>query len=302
MKKEKNEERKEWEIHISFHEIKKLKILAAVAGSLLFILFTLSVFSIYYLEGEKQENELYRNQLKMADQKVKELEEKVENIEALGRELKNFVKPTGGNEKEGGVGGASTVPDREKEDRPPSETPGRLLNHIHSLDNRLNEELKALLTLRSDLLEGRGEGYSLIGHVKSHIPDQWPVVGPISSEYGYRVSPGGVGSTFHEGVDISGEYGTPIQATASGVVTKAGWEEGYGYLVEINHGEGYSTRYGHNSIVFAKEGENVEQGTIIALMGSTGNSTGTHCHYEVRIHGEAVNPIYFLPGAIKKEK
>ena len=72
--------------------------------------------------------------------------------------------------------------------------------------------------------------------------------------------------------------------------------------MEVNHGNGYSTRYAHNSIVFVKEGQQIQKGTIIALMGSTGNSTGTHCHYEVRINGDSVNPIYFLPGAVEIEK
>lgn len=98
-----------------------------------------------------------------------------------------------------------------------------------------------------------------------------------------------------KGGDIAGDYGTPISATAAGTVTKAGWVGGYGYLVEVRHADGIVTRYGHNSAVLVYEGQHVDQGSMIALMGSTGNSTGPHCHYEVRIHGEAVDPMYFLP-------
>ena len=123
-----------------------------------------------------------------------------------------------------------------------------------------------------------------------------PVKGTISSTYGFRSSPGGVGSTYHEGIDIAVDYGSPIEATASGVVTQAGWVGGYGNLVEIKHDGGLVTRYGHNSALLVSVGQEVEQGTVIALAGSTGNSTGPHCHYEVRINGDAVDPTYFLPG------
>lgn len=297
----KNKERNQWEITISFHEIKKLKIGAIVLGSLMFILFSLAVYSIYHLESEKQENELHRNQLKMANDKLGELEEKIENVETLSRALTDYVKPSEKKEKSDGTGGASTIPDKANL-RKKLNTPGELLYHIYELDTQLNKDIREFISVRSLLLSDEGNNYPFEKNIKGHTPNMWPVVGPISSYYGYRESPGGIGSTFHEGVDITGEYGTPIQATATGVVTKAGWVEGYGYMVEINHGEGYSTRYAHNSIVFVKEGEPVEQGAIIALMGSTGNSTGTHCHYEVRINGDSVNPIYFLPGAIQVKK
>ncbi len=106
----------------------------------------------------------------------------------------------------------------------------------------------------------------------------------------------GAASAFHEGVDIADDYGTPIVATAAGTVTFAGYTEGgYGNLVEIDHGNGFVTRYGHNSAVLVTPGMTVKQGQVIALMGSTGKSTGAHVHYEVRINGSAVDPMVFLP-------
>ena len=303
MIKEKNQEKEEWQVTISFQEVKKIKWALAVIVVLVTVIVGAAIFSLYYLKSVEQENALYRNQLKMADEKLKEIEEKTANIESLGKELQDFIKSSGESSMAGGKGGAATVPDKAaviKIDKP--KTPGALLMRIHQLDERLNESMRNYISLRSFLMHDTGIDYTLMGEVKSHIPDAWPVVGSISSYYGYRNSPGGIGSTFHEGVDITGEYGTPIQVTADGVVTKAGWAEGYGYLVEVNHGNGYSTRYAHNSIVFVKEGQEIQKGTIIALMGSTGNSTGTHCHYEVRINGDSVNPIYFLPGAVEIEK
>ena len=121
--------------------------------------------------------------------------------------------------------------------------------------------------------------------------------GVITSPFGSRVDPvtGAIGA-FHEGVDIADDYGTPIVATAAGVVTFAGYTDGgYGNLVEIDHGNGFVTRYGHNSAVLVTVGMSVKQGQTIALMGSTGKSTGAHVHYEVRLNGSPTDPMIFLP-------
>lgn len=98
------------------------------------------------------------------------------------------------------------------------------------------------------------------------------------------------------GVDIANEANTPIRVTADGIVTYAGWEAGgYGRLVAVEHGYGYSTRYGHCCRVEVKVGDEVKQGQIIGYVGTTGRSTGCHCHYEVRIHGIPVDPEKYLP-------
>jgi murein DD-endopeptidase MepM/ murein hydrolase activator NlpD len=97
------------------------------------------------------------------------------------------------------------------------------------------------------------------------------------------------------GVDIANEVNTPIRATADGIVTYAGWESGYGRLVAIEHGYGYSTRYGHCARIDVKVGDEVSRGEIIGYVGSTGRSTGSHVHYEVRIHGMPVDPEKYLP-------
>ena len=124
---------------------------------------------------------------------------------------------------------------------------------------------------------------------------RWPTSGRISSYFGGRKSPGGIGSTNHKGIDIAVPRGTPICAADGGTVTYAGWMSGYGYLVEINHGNGYVTRYGHNSSLTVSVGQHVYKGQQIARAGSTGNSTGNHCHFEVRYNGVARNPLNYLP-------
>ena len=124
---------------------------------------------------------------------------------------------------------------------------------------------------------------------------RWPVSGRITSYFGGRRSPGGIGSTNHKGIDIAAPKGTPVYAADGGTVTYAGWMSGYGYLVRINHGNGYETYYGHNSSLTVSVGQKVYKGQQIARVGSTGNSTGNHCHFEVRYNGVAKNPLNYLP-------
>ena len=116
----------------------------------------------------------------------------------------------------------------------------------------------------------------------------------FTSNFGIRTDPFRGGAAMHAGVDIPGAYATPIYATADAIVNRTGWAGGYGNLVELNHGRGIQTRYGHLSSILVAPGTRVKRGQLIGLMGSTGRSTGTHLHYEVRIDGRAVNPVPFL--------
>ena len=126
-------------------------------------------------------------------------------------------------------------------------------------------------------------------------PSIWPVKGWITSGFGKRASPLTGEPGRHMGVDIANEVNTPIRVTADGIVTYAGWETGYGRMVAIEHGYGYSTRYGHCARIDVKVGDDVKRGQIIGYVGSTGRSTGSHVHYEVRIHGMPVDPEKYLP-------
>lgn len=310
MIKEKNEETGEVKVIFSSEEFKKLKIFGGAAAVLLILSISLAGWAGYSTNALHAENELYRSQLKMADEKMQALENKAKTVEKISGQLQELVRTNGGTVPEntgmgtGGIGGASTVPDiaktagNKKEDDEKiavSETPGELLKEMRRLDELLDKQIRLVVALRSEFMNQAYGAVSSVVNPTAETPNIWPVAGSISSYYGYRTSPGGIGSTFHEGVDIAGDYGTPISATAAGTVTQAGWVGGYGYLVEVKHADGIVTRYGHNSAVLVYEGQHVDQGSMIALMGSTGNSTGPHCHYEVRIHGEAVDPMYFLP-------
>ncbi len=129
------------------------------------------------------------------------------------------------------------------------------------------------------------------------IPSDKPIrtLVTFSSGFGVRSDPFRGGAAMHPGIDLSGPYGTPIYATAEGTVLRAGWNSGgYGNLIEIDHGRGISTRFGHLSAIMVQAGDHITRGQLIGRMGSTGRSTGNHLHYEVRIDGRAVNPIPFM--------
>jgi len=132
---------------------------------------------------------------------------------------------------------------------------------------------------------------------RSVTPSAWPVEGRLTDGFGERRNPfGGYGSEFHTGQDIATNYGTPVTATANGVVTFTGFQNGYGQLVVIDHGDGLTTRYGHLSHIDAEVGQTITRGDIVGRVGSSGRSTGPHLHYEIRINDESVDPRPYLPG------
>jgi len=129
------------------------------------------------------------------------------------------------------------------------------------------------------------------------IPSARPIVtsANFTSGYGVRSDPFRGSAAMHAGIDLAGPMGTPVYATADGVVGRSEWNSGgYGNLIELNHGQGIQTRYGHLSQRLVQAGQRIHRGQLIGLMGSTGRSTGSHLHYEVRIDGRAVNPIPFM--------
>jgi murein DD-endopeptidase MepM/ murein hydrolase activator NlpD len=116
----------------------------------------------------------------------------------------------------------------------------------------------------------------------------WPVAGPVTSGFGSRWG------RMHEGIDVGVGTGTAVHAAAAGTVVYAGWMSGYGNVVVIDHGNGLSTAYAHNSSLLVSQGTSVGQGAVVALSGNTGHSTGPHVHFEVRVNGAPVDPLGYL--------
>ena len=163
-------------------------------------------------------------------------------------------------------------------------------------------DLNTVLSELSDELHNREQQLSLLEDVimrselkKEARPAGRPIgKGWISSYYGKRTDPFSGKLEMHKGMDFAGKKGSDVVAVASGVVTWSGERYGYGNLVEINHGNGYVTRYGHNAEILVKTGDSVERGQTISKMGSTGRSTGPHVHFEVLLNDRQVDPIRFV--------
>ncbi len=164
-------------------------------------------------------------------------------------------------------------------------------------DEEIREQSKFLMTEAQDRLDSYKEISEFIARERGLFrctPIGWPSIGRTTSHFGHRISPFHGDLQFHSGIDIANEVGTSVRATADGVVQHSDWEGGYGRLVIINHGYGFLTYYGHNSKLLVKAGDQVRRGQIIALMGSSGSSTGSHTHYEIWQNGRHTNPWKFL--------
>jgi len=159
------------------------------------------------------------------------------------------------------------------------------LDHLNTQIARMDAQLSAIDWL---LERQRSE--------QAARPHAWPTEGGwISSRYGPRIDPFSGGREMHRGVDIANRFGAPVLAASHGIVTFAGKMQGFGYMIDIDHGYGYVTRYGHMSSLAVKVGDEVKDGQIIGRIGSRGRSTGPHLHFEVHRYGKALNPASFLP-------
>ena len=159
----------------------------------------------------------------------------------------------------------------------------------------LDQNSLAALEGKMNLLERNIKTYESVLRERGYTPSIWPIVGKLESGFGGRRNPfGGSGYEFHTGQDIDAQTGDPVVAGATGTVTFAGVQNGYGNLVVIDHGGGLTTRYGHLSHIDVAQSQTVTRGQFIGRVGSTGRSTGPHLHYEIRINDEPVDPLQYL--------
>ncbi len=149
------------------------------------------------------------------------------------------------------------------------------------------EGLESRLSMVSSTLDRRNA-------LAAATPSLWPVKGWLTSTMGSRIDPIKGGDDFHRGLDIAGDKGQPVYATAAGSVGEAGWSGAYGNLIVINHGFGLESRYGHLLNFVVKRGDSVQRGDIIGHVGATGRATGYHLHYEVHANGKLLNPLQLL--------
>ncbi|WP_027714429.1 M23 family metallopeptidase [Desulfuromonas sp. TF] len=166
-------------------------------------------------------------------------------------------------------------------------------SRFSDLQQRIDEIRQAIDLRRESQEEIRG----VLNDQRSLLaakPQGWPIKGWVTSDFGMRNSPFTGKRKMHEGLDVAARTGTPVFATADGIISKAETAPGYGKLVIIDHGYGYKTYFAHNSKIFVKVGQRIKRGDKIAAVGNTGSSTGSHLHYEVRRNGVPLNPRKYL--------
>ena len=240
------------------------------------------------LEEQKQELEQARdeaaNQLNALAVRLGQMQAQMLRVEALGErvtEVANLSKSEFDFDQLPARGGPAEPVEGEQMGT---------VDFIQALD-----ELASQIDDRARQFEVMEQLVSQRDLTQSVSPAGRPIVkGWLSSYYGKRTDPFNGRQAMHKGIDFAGKLGSDVVATASGVVTWAGKRYGYGQLVEINHGNGISTRYGHCQDILVKVGDRVEQGQKVALMGSSGRSTGPHVHYEVLANGRQVNPAKYV--------
>jgi murein DD-endopeptidase MepM/ murein hydrolase activator NlpD len=158
---------------------------------------------------------------------------------------------------------------------------------MSQLTSRFDEQNKQLATIQNLFLTRDS--------ITSAIPQGRPIAGGwLSSSYGYRIDPFNGKKTFHSGIDFAAKEGTNVIAVADGIVSFIGERRGYGELIELDHGNGYVTRYAHNEKIIVKTGDRIKKGEAVALLGSTGRSTGPHVHFEVLREGTKIDPYKFV--------
>ena len=239
----------------------------------------------------REEAQLQRSQIRFFSEKIGDVERKVAGMREFDRRLRilaNLEDSEGMGERFFGVGGPTPEDIRETLllQRNEEELVKQMRHDLERLDEKAAAEGNSLRELESLLQNKRVQ--------LTHTPSIWPTRGWLTSGFGYRISPFTGLRQMHEGIDISNRIGTPIIAPADGLVTNIGREWGFGKILVISHGFGFTTRFGHLNRIDVKIGQKVKRGQKIAEIGNTGRSTGPHLHYEVKVNGVSVNPMKYI--------
>ena len=281
-------------VRLSLHSLRVLAVGAGAAVALLTVGAVLSVYTL--MNGEmhasetaqlREANRIQQEQILQVSKKASALQQDLDSLRRAEDGLRAIVgaPPAAADEtvQEGMVaptGGEQHTP-----------TTADLSEALEMIEERLSTRRSSIDLLAETMRREFPGAASYASDSAPHTtPSIWPAAGYVSSPYGLRFN----GTEFHQGIDIAADMGAPIVATADGVVTAAGWNGGYGNMVDVDHGGGIVTRYGHASAVAVTVGQQVRRGEVIAYVGSTGRSTGPHVHYEVRVDGQPVNPAGYL--------
>ena len=263
------------------------------------IIFVAGVFLNYHVAAQaaqmekaelnklRQVNGTQASQLEQLAAATAVLQEDMKRVNSLDAELRRMVNSDESNQTSRSSAGRITNGQSGQGGPTIKPSPDELLNLVADLQANAKAREQSLAELKQEIADKRARFAA--------TPSIMPAEGDVTSRFGWRSSPWGWGGgDWQPGIDIANDTGTPLYAAADGVVIFSEWYSGYGKLVQIDHGNGIVTLYGHNSENLVRVGQTVKKGQHIANMGSTGNSTGSHVHYEVRVNGTAVNPASFL--------
>jgi murein DD-endopeptidase MepM/ murein hydrolase activator NlpD len=270
-----------------------------VAGLSVLVVLIASIYMLYNyltirlemleLSYYKEENRMQRDQIDIFDRQFKELSAKLEKMSETNTMICAMLNigTSGGSSDPFGIGGTS--------------------NGDNELNTRNNDDEVVAAKLMADMAElgekSRHQEQSLQelliffedqGKLLDSTPSIWPTKGFLCSCFGFRRDPINRTIKMHEGYDIANKLGTPVHATADGIVIFAGIESGYGNMITVDHGYGITTNYAHLSAILVHLGDRVTRGQKIGLIGSTGRSIGAHLHYEVRINRIPVDPSNYI--------
>lgn len=288
--------------------------LSAVAIAVLVVLVGVMVANYGYVMSQVGENNELKTENRRLRQSVQVFKSKMGTLESAMERVKTFstrLKVITGSEDRGGVAALmKDIPDASTNVGAPKEVPAEVAAIEAELDPRDPEHLelrKQYEELDLRITSMTAESLSLEQNLQDQyehlvdqkafltaLPTRKPTIGYFTSGFGIRRAPFGGKVKMHEGLDIANHPGTPIKATADGVVTFANTKAGYGQTVIVDHGYGLQTWYAHTRKILVRGGQKVHRGDTIALLGSTGRSTGPHCHYEVRVNGIPVDPLSYI--------
>lgn len=279
--------------------VPKIFVKSVVSVALVFAV-SFSYFSYMVLQKKEDLRELdslrsiaanQKLEIQQFQQKLKQVESQLVRLEQFDKKLRviTALENNPPNEHNFGAGGPNQDATLNFSSASKKYTQS-LMTALNSDLDRISGQAEAQEVSFLELDEFFKEQSSLL----SHTPSIWPTRGWVTSTFGYRRSPFTGLREMHEGLDVASQLNAPIISPANGIVVRVGYHRGFGNLVELDHGYGVVTRFGHNSKNLVKIGQKVKRGDVIAMVGSTGRSTGPHVHYEVLLNGVPVNPYRYI--------